>query len=130
MAAGGIRNLAKFNSGLAAFQAEVILQATRIQRVIAFELLRRIIIKTPVDTGRARNNWQVTINEPAEGESNDPQASSTGVSTINSVGLGQTIFITNNVPYIIFLEEGSSGQAPAGMLEISISEVAAIFGGI
>lgn len=130
MAKSGIFNLPEFNKGLAAFQAEVVLQATRIQRLVAFELLRRIIIKTPVDTGRARNNWQVTINEPATGEKNDTQASASGVSTINNVLIGQTIFITNNVPYIIFLEEGSSGQAPAGMVDISLSEVAAIFGGI
>ena len=38
-----------------------------------------------------------------------------------------TIILYNNVEYIVALEEGSSGQAPAGMVAVSIEEVNAQF---
>ena len=39
-----------------------------IPRKIALELLRRLIMRTPVDSGRARGNWQASVGTPATGE--------------------------------------------------------------
>jgi len=42
------------------------------QKKIALEALRKLVKRTPVDTGRARGNWQVTSNsfptEPLPGD--------------------------------------------------------------
>ena len=37
--------------------------------------------------------------------------------------MGDQTFITNNVPYIDGLEHGSSGQAPAGMVAVTVENV-------
>lgn len=62
-------------------------------------LFTAIVEATPVDTGQARASWR--ISKTQEGE----------------------IFkwrIVNGVPYIIFLEYGSSKQAPQGMVRINL----------
>ena len=40
--------------------------------------------------------------------------------------VGDTIYLANNLPYIRKLEEGSSQQAPAGMVALSVQEFSAI----
>lgn len=90
--------------------------------------------KTPVDTSQALSNWLVTLGAPSldsikpyfPGEGGSTQRAS-AQETINRARIvlkekkpGQSIFITNNLPYIKRLNEGHSGQAPAGFVERSI----------
>jgi len=93
------------------------------QKRIAFELLSRTVLKTPVDTGRARNAWQLAIGKVPQGETPSESAGQ----ALARLKFGQTIFLANNVPYIILLEHGHSAQAPSGMLAVSIEEVRAMF---
>jgi hypothetical protein len=100
-------------------------------RKIALELFKRVIYKTPVDKGRARANWQVSIGAPADGavEIDDKNGSATmsrAVADSRGFKAGDTIFLTNNLPYIMRLEEGSSQQAPAGMVALTVQEFATI----
>jgi hypothetical protein len=99
-------------------------------RKIAFEGLRRLVMKTPVDTGRARGNWQVSINEDTDKalDTKDKSGNSTiekGKHKIDKMGLG-VCYVTNNVEYIEELERGHSRQAPAGMLAVTYEELGAI----
>ena len=116
-------------------------------RKIALEVLRGVVLKTPVDIGRARGGWQITIGNPAEGENipaigwgqKAPLTSRSGVGPggARSLDTGLTallnlkpfdiIWISNNVPYIEFLEMGSSTQAPMGMLALTLEEITRIF---
>ena len=78
------------------------------------------ILATPVDTGRARGNWRVGIGgRPTGFDPNDTDANAAlaqGQSAIETWKSGEgSIYITNNVPYIVPLDEGSSAQAPNGM---------------
>ena len=84
-----------------------------------------IVLRTPVDTGRARGNW-LTGKGYSAGYSENV-ADQSGATTIqngaNEVASWKPIFsvqnefwITNNLPYIKFLEDGKSDQAPAGMV--------------
>lgn len=108
-------------------------------RLIALEVFRRIILKTPVDTGRARGNWLCTISVPAiamqkgedwfQGQTSgdfDKSGRAAIEEASNQVLSWKpgdvAIFLTNNLPYIQRLEEGYSGQAPAGMVAITIAE--------
>ena len=84
-------------------------------------------MRTPVDTGRARANWQVAIGTIPSGtlELNDKS----GQATINkvqaaSMGVvaGDVIYLTNNLPYAVPLEEGYSKQAPAGMVALTVQD--------
>lgn len=83
----------------------------RFHRRLALEALRRVVFRTPVDTGRARSNWQLSVGSPAGGEASGGDPISEGLSRLAGLRFGQTIWLTNNVPYILVLEEG--GFRPA-----------------
>lgn len=99
-------------------------------RKISFEAFKRIILRTPVDTGRARANWGVKVGSPVtyQIESEDKSGSATlsaasdGTLSWDCEG---SIFLTNNLPYIGQLEYGSSKQAPSGMVRITMEEMTA-----
>jgi len=125
-------NLAQFNKELDAFSKKVPAMATVMQKKVVLEALRRLVEKTPVDTGRARGNWQVTIASPAEGqvEVTDSDGAATLVKGLASlIGLPnfQIVWISNNVDYIEKLEHGGSKQAPEGMLAITFEELRNMF---
>jgi hypothetical protein len=111
---------------------------------IALELLRAIVMGTPVDSGRARGNWQLTIGSPAAGEKDRKIAPGvpvmSGAAAAQSPGVAgdvevealtrlraysnfENIYLTNNLPYIVFLEEGHSDQAPLGFAELAVIEI-------
>lgn len=104
----------------------------RLHKAIILEALTRLVQKTPVDTGRARGNWQATIDVPAEQKlpTTDKAGGETisrGLAVLGGLKPYGTFWITNNVDYIEFLENGSSKQAPAGMLAVTVEELRAIF---
>lgn len=104
-----------------------------VQAKIGLDLLTGIVLGTPVNTGRAAGNWQVTIGAPAEGttEKTDPGRSATiadGSTVIGSAPAFTNVYITNNLPYIQALERGHSLQAPQGMVQINVDRVVGVFG--
>jgi hypothetical protein len=93
-----------------------------------FGLSSRIIKESPVDTGRFRGNWQASIGSPVL--STTSRLDSTGAGSINDAAvtvqglkLGQTFYLTNNLPYARRLEYGYSKQAPSGFLRINLQRV-------
>lgn len=91
----------------------------------ALRILSVVVPATPVDTGRARGNWQTSIGAPITRENNrldvtGQSAIAEGRRVLGYKPPGATIYITNNVKYIGRLNEGYSAQAPAGFVEQSI----------
>lgn len=98
-----------------------------VMRKIVLELYNKIVQKTPVDTGRAQNNWNVGIStiDPTvtqEAVSNKQAVIQKAQKIISKIKGGDTIWITNNLNYITGLEDGSSDQAPAGMVAVTVRE--------
>lgn len=100
---------------------------------LTLEIMSRIVLKTPVDTGRARANWFVGNGTPNRRTDQlvDPSGVSTiafGQSAIMGIKVdGQTIYVTNSLPYIRRLEyEGWSQQAPAGMVRVTLAELSGV----
>lgn len=126
---------ASFGKALDAAIAALPEMANDIKIRSALELMNRIVLMTPVDTGRARGNWQLTQRSPAEGEisENDANVSSSDTppsaimkqaeQTASGSQPGDDIWISNNLPYIEMLEEGTSRQAPHGMVALALVEV-------
>jgi hypothetical protein len=135
-----IENLQQFDAFLKEV-ADTVLpeQVGKLQKRITLDLFNRLVLKSPVGNpdlwkdpdsappgyvgGRFRANWQVTIGAPASGSTE-----STAPPALPNLGLidgKQTVWITNNVPYAERLEMGWSSQAPAGIVNISIAELAA-----
>jgi len=84
-----------------------------------------VTLATPVDTGRARANWQAELGSPiTEPTDAEDQAGSDTInrnrSRIRSRRGEQPIFLSNNLPYIGALNAGSSAQAPANFVETAV----------
>ena len=97
-------------------------------RAFALRAFRNIVLSTPVDEGRARGNWQLSISTPINSQTEDFDRSggatiNKGVSVIRAAIRAKypVIWITNNLPYIQRLNEGHSQQAPIKFVETAIT---------
>lgn len=132
---------------IAAFAKKAQDKAEQAVKKVVIDLSNRIVLKTPVDSGRLRANWQLTIGQPASGQV-DAQDKFGFLTMGKNAGealylrLGQTVFITNNLPYAQTVEYGRFGnppgsangaktsggyssQTPQGMVRVSIRELQA-----
>ena len=93
----------------------------RLGKAAGFELGRRIMRRTPVDTGRARANWNASIGAP-DTTTTENTSFMSALSNLQSVSAGfdlfkgQEFWISNGLPYIQPLENGHSAQAPKGFM--------------
>ena len=60
-------NLAQFNAALTASEKKIKGDFKKFHKQIIAELFKRIVLRTPVDTGRARGNWQIELGGQAQG---------------------------------------------------------------
>jgi len=110
-------------------------QARLIFQKIVLDLDTRIVLGTPVDEGVARGNWYPSVSQPSNNVSlgtadkSGNKSISAAASVAGSLKLGDVAWFTNNLPYILPLENGHSGQAPEGMVDINLNAVAAQYGG-
>ena len=106
-------------------------QAPQFVRNIALDLLRKVTMKSPVDTGRFRANWMTGIGGADETttESTVDDAVMRGSIILSGYRDLKQIHISNNLPYAAALEHGHSMQAPLGVAEISVEEIEAHFNG-
>lgn len=118
-------------------------------RRVAKTALRALVYGTPVDKGVARSNWRVSLGNPTRavigayapgrklgmGETENARAAiSAGISVINRLKVGaarrgtgqagQSLYITNAVPYLDRLRSGYSGQQSADWVEAALQEAA------
>lgn len=96
-------------------------------RKVALDLFKRVIMKTPVDSGRAKGSWTVAIGSiPADTiELEDKGGTATiarAAATVLGLKAGDIIYCVSSLAYIRRLEFGYSKQAPAGMVRISAAE--------
>jgi hypothetical protein len=96
-------------------------------RATCLQLSASIIERTPVDTGRAKGNWQASIGRPElsvlDTEDKDGSAALAKVRQQVQDAPGSVFFLANNLPYIRRLEyDAWSPQAPAGMVRVTVQE--------
>ena len=119
-------------------------QILDIRRSFAFAIFAKVIYRTPVDSGRARQNWIVTLNGGSLAYNPDAAKGGRvlveGQRVINSAKGDEKIIIQNNAPYIGMLEYGGYGpnsksgktvggfskQAPRGMVGVTMLEAGAV----
>lgn len=89
-------------------------------------LFYRVVMASPVDTGRFRANWNVSWATP-----NLSVSTSTSDASVQSAitelrtGRGKVdgvVYLTNNLAYAGKLEHGYSAQAPSGMVKVAVAE--------
>lgn len=110
-----------------------------------FVLFGNVIKRTPVGNptlwknsppsgyigGTLRNSWHCTFSAPSsEGRRKAEQNGAGSIDSLNILGsykIGQSVYLTNNLPYALPVEMGWSSQAPAGMARVAIAEAQAVF---
>lgn len=124
---------------------QVVARVERTQRAVALEITKDLVLNTPVDTGRARSNWQANMRMPRTNviEPLDP-GSQLGINENANASIAisraneeiakhqphEDIWITNNVKYIGFLNDGSSTQTPKLFVERAIKRGESLSTGI
>lgn len=153
-------NLREFNLELGeiaeSMPAELVLTA---HRRIHMSALDRIVRRTPVDTGRARGNWQSTEGQPSTAQiatvRSSEEVHNEGLSVTSRLAPYSASYIANSLDYIEVLEDGGfipkdpgpsrdprpdregrvlvrggySVQAPQGMVALTFAELENSIGG-
>ena len=116
-----------FSGDMRRFVAKTAAAQDKIARAATLELFSGVIRATPVDTGRARGGWQTGVGSAPEGDNKrlDKSAAKSiaEVEQNTPAGAGQVTYMANNVPYIMNLEQGTSKQAPEGMVRKNMDRV-------
>ena len=101
---------------------------------LSTNITAELIEATPVDVGWAQLNWIPAIGQTFD-ENQEALSRAAREAAVPAQGARQqtataallryrlrrgSLFISNNVPYILALNEGSSDQAPAGFVQDSI----------
>lgn len=147
-----VRNLRSFGRDLDRFVEKLDARTILFQKKVAFLVLGAyiqlasgdiraqagVLQLTPVDTGRAVGNWQVTVGSPASGElSNvfgtaggargaaEQFATARAIRGLSGLRPGQSIWITNNLPYIVVLNDGGVNRQAHHMVERAIGNARA-----
>lgn len=103
------------------FVDELEQQINEVLNTLANRLYNNIVALSPVDTGRYRNAHHFSHGEPSYAMS--------GAKSIHiTTGDYRTIYIQNNLPYCIRLENGWSKQAPTGVYQNAVNSVVASLG--
>ncbi|MEQ1309734.1 hypothetical protein [Acinetobacter bereziniae] len=96
---------------------------------ISAEMLQGIIVRSPVDQGAFRGNHKVSVNNPdttSDKNLKDTQGNKTLLSEsekLKQLKLGDKVYIQNNLPYAVRLENGHSQQAPLGIYGLTFLSV-------
>ena len=84
---------------------------------------------TPVDTGHAASNWVLSISRPYSEVCGSREAVSTSAQDVGDAAIREysggdlrsKIYLRNNVPYMVYLDNGWSQQAPLNFIARALS---------
>lgn len=133
--AGNERFIADINAFIATAKAN----QEELIRVAGIKILARLVDMSPVGNpdlwqgsapkgytgGRFRGNWQVSFDQPIDGEIDRIDKAGNATKEAGNLVLSQfrvgmkEIYFVNNVPYAYRLEFGHSSQAPNGMVRVT-----------
>ena len=135
--------MAQWTMDLNGYAKKKNVEIKKIRKNYAFALYSSIVKKTPVDTGRARGNWNITVGHDSFVQDDDRQPKFKSPDQVPDPKGDETIYISNNVDYITKLEyggypnppKGGSGktvngysrQAPEGMVGVTLANNENIF---
>jgi len=130
--------LRSFNLGIDNFIKTLVPdQVALTQRLITLQMLNGVVRRSPVDLGRFRGNWQVSLEAPvldvlsaldaAGGLGGGEATLNANLGAVEGLKAFSISYVQNNLPYAGVLEDGSSKQAPGGMVSVTVESVGAQF---
>lgn len=103
-----------------------------VRRTVAFEVYRLAALNTPVKTGRGRWGWYISVGAPAaevppKGEYGFPDVMDHGGDALTggNISVDATIYITNNVGYLVFVNNGTRHIRPRRFVERTMAQARA-----
>ena len=82
----------------------------------------KLVEVSPVDTGRFKANW-VLGNGAINTATNQSTTPANNEGAIMSIKFnGQTVYLSNSLPYAQRLDDGSSKQAPLGVISLALMQ--------
>lgn len=123
-----VRNQKAFEISVDKFAKQIGVDVVTVVKKLSFDIFADVVAGTPVDTGRAMNNWNISVGSinpsvnDIGGSANTLAAAKRASAPAKLAGIRpfDTVWISNHLPYIGFLEEGSSSQAPNGWVSQAI----------
>lgn len=111
----------------------------KLLRDVATAIVDKVAETTPIDTGQASSNWITSLGAPVQHYNPVPKTApiggaGPGVSkaqvrqAVAPVKGGQSVWIANNVPYIVELNRGSSKQAPRDYVDKAVVTALSVAG--
>jgi len=123
----------KFRTDIKRFISKSNNKINQFARAVVLGVDSSIVLKSPVDSGRFRNNWFIGDGSINANTTLETDPSGTGAITranreLQSINInGQIIYVTNSLPYAYRLEyEGWSQKAPMGFVRITLAELSGI----
>ena len=103
-------------------------------RKMGLDLLRGCVMKSPVQTGRFRGNWQASANAPnptavatvdkrARGTPPGAEVWTRAMAALKQARPFGICYVQNNLPYARRIETGWSQQSPMGVLALTLAEL-------
>jgi hypothetical protein len=114
----------RFSVPLASLADKLKLDLETVSRKAAADLFTAVVVRSPVDTGRFKSNWNFSLDAPDSSTSgSDNQARGlTEAGKAATMRIGGVAYLSNGLPYAKRLEYGYSKQAAAGMVRVSAAE--------
>jgi transposase len=89
----------------------------KVRRIYAYEIFKRVVQRTPVDTGAARGNWIPSTGSPSEEITDNKDKSGNQTlqkikSVVEQAKGDDSLFLANNLPYLPKLEYGGYPKNP------------------
>lgn len=115
-----------FASDLEKFAQKTQRNIDEVIRASIISMGTQVVYMSPVDTGRFRGNWHVSIDILdrtifADVDPSGQQTIAEISAGISDFEAGQIAYLTNNLPYAQVLEYGYSKQAPGGMVRLTVA---------
>lgn len=128
------RNLADLARVLEAKAKAIDAAASKTAVNVAIAMVKHLAYNTPVDTSQALSNWVVSLDNPYRGtvgahvpgmfgSTHAPSAEATiaqAIYVLANKKPGQPIYITNNLDYIVALNQGTISKQPGSFVEAAL----------
>ena len=135
--------MAKWTMDISKYAKKKGVEIKEVRKAYAFALYTSIVKKTPVDTGRARGNWNISVGSADTSTTESTKVKYRSRESVPEPKGDETIYISNNLDYISTLEYGGfpnppksgsgktvngySKQAPEGMVGVTLANNENIF---
>ena len=135
--------MGRFSDQIREFRIDFSNLSDEVFRITVIKFFGQIVQASPVDTGRFRANWFVTISRPSRkvepnSEKSENQVNQRIERVVNGARIPRVFWLTNNLSYSEVIEFGGfrggpktiggfSRQAPKGVVRITAKRFSRIF---